>query len=147
MDIVTHEQPPDADFLLHIDLADHGLAGRREQIWVKQVGEFRFVVRSLPYFAYGIRPGDEVSTDETYIVQSVTVPSGLHLMRVAVERESAKELHDELHGILARCALTHEWRGSGYVSVALDTAEVPDEVAAWIDQVRTDGHQVHVEFG
>ena len=40
------------------------MAGAREQLWVKQVGEGRFLMRSLPFFTYGVALGDEVSTDE-----------------------------------------------------------------------------------
>lgn len=69
--IATHQQPPDADFLVHADLEPHGMAGAREQLWVMRVDERRFVMRSLPFFTYGIALADEVSTDETLTINGV----------------------------------------------------------------------------
>jgi hypothetical protein len=63
--IATHQQPPDANFLLHADLAEHGMPDAREQLWVRQLDERRFAMRSLPFFTYGIALDDEVEADST----------------------------------------------------------------------------------
>jgi hypothetical protein len=47
--IATHEPPPDADYVVHADLQSDGMAGAREQLWVKQIAERRFLMRSLPF--------------------------------------------------------------------------------------------------
>jgi hypothetical protein len=115
--IATHQQPPDADFLVHADLEPHGLAGAREQLWVKQVDERRFVMRSLPFFTYGIALGDEVSTDETLTITGVLRRSAHRLLRVAVEGDGADHFHQEFHPLLDEERLVHEWRGVGYVAI------------------------------
>jgi hypothetical protein len=38
---------------------------------VKQVGDRRFLMRSLPFFTYGIAFEDEVETDETLTITRV----------------------------------------------------------------------------
>jgi hypothetical protein len=91
--IATHQQRPDADFLVHADLEPHGMAGAREQLWVKQVDERRFVMRNLPYFTYGIALGDEVSTDEALTIDGVMRRSGHRLLRVALECDAAERFN------------------------------------------------------
>ena len=100
--IATHQQPPDADFLVHADLAPHGLSDAREQLWVKQIDERRFAMRSLPFFTYGIALGDKVSTDETLTIADVLRRSGHRLMRVTVDGGAADHFHKEFHPLPVR---------------------------------------------
>ena len=131
--IATHQQPPDAEFLVHADLEPHGLAGAREQLWVKQVDERRFVMRSLPFFTYGIALGDEVSTDETLTITGVLTRSGHRLLRVAVEGDAADDFHQEFHPLLDEERLVHEWRGLGYVAIDLPPERDLSRLTEWID--------------
>jgi hypothetical protein len=131
--IATHQQPPDADFLVHADLEPHGMAGKREQLWVKQVDERRFVMRSLPFFTYGIALADEVTTDETLTINGVARRSGHRLLRVAVERDAAERFHEEFHPFLDRERLVHEWRGLGYVAIDLPPRCDLSRLTDWLD--------------
>lgn len=128
--IATHEAPPYADFLVGVDLGEHGMPGRGEQLWCKQVGPTRFILRSIPFFAYGMRPGDEVETDESFMVQRVTARSGFELLRLAVETSVAREFHDRVHPLLDQLGLLHEWRGHGYVAIRLPNTELPADLTA-----------------
>jgi hypothetical protein len=131
--IATHQQPPDADFLVHADLEPHGMAGAREQLWVKQVDERRFVMRSLPYFTYGIALGDEVSTDEALTIDDVMRRSGHRLLRVAVECDAAERFNQEAHPFLDHERLLHEWRGLGYVAIDLPPRRALSRLTEWLD--------------
>lgn len=127
---VTHDPAPDSGFVIRVDLTDDGMPGRSEQLWVKQVGPTRFVLRSLPFFAYGLRPGDELETDDTYTFQRVVAVSGLHLLRVAAELHAAEQVHGRLHPLLEELALDHEWHRNGYVAIELASPSVPAELQA-----------------
>jgi hypothetical protein len=35
--VATHKPVPDANFLVRADLEPHGMAGKSEQLWVKQM--------------------------------------------------------------------------------------------------------------
>jgi hypothetical protein len=140
--IAAHEAPPDADFLVAVDLGEHGMPGRGEQLWSKQVGPTRFILRSIPFFAYGMRPGDEIETDESFMVQRVVARSGFEVLRLAVETTSARAFHDRIHPTLDRLGLLHEWRGQGYVAIRLPDTDVP----AGLTSVLTEFPQIHSEM-
>ncbi len=144
MDIATHKPAPGADYVIRVDLADHGMPGRSEQIWVEQVGSNRFVVRSLPFFSYGIRPGDTVETDSSYTVRRVIKQSGKQVLRIAVEPQAVDRIQRPLHEVLEELALPHEWHRDGYVAVELADEEIPERLTTLLDEGRG---ELHHEFG
>jgi hypothetical protein len=131
--IATHEPPPDVDFVVHADLEPHGMAGAREQLWVKRVAERRFIMRSVPFFTYGIALGDEVSTDETLTIDGVVDRSGHRVVRVAVESDHAKRFHQEFHPFLDQERLVHEWRGLGFVAIDVPPQRDVSRLTAWLE--------------
>jgi hypothetical protein len=137
--IATHQQPPDADFLIHADLEQHGMPDVREQLWVKQVAERRFVMRSLPFFTYGIALGDEVEADDTLTIRRVVRRSGHRLLRVAAESDAAEEFHQEFHPLLDDEKLIHGWRGLGYVAVDLPPDRDLRRLTEWLESRLTAG--------
>jgi hypothetical protein len=137
--IATHQQPPDANFLLHADLAEHGMPDAREQLWARQLDERRFAMRSLPFFTYGIALHDEVETDGTFTITRVVRSSGHRLLRVAVDRESAESFHGEFHPMLEAAELLHEWNGLGYVAVDLPPGGDAAELLAWLEARAAEG--------
>jgi hypothetical protein len=145
-EIATHQQPPDADFLIHANLEPHGMSGAREQLWVKQVGERRFVMRSLPFFTYGVALGDEIETDAEYLLSRVVRRSGHRLLRVAVERDAAADFHAEFHNLLEDERLLHEWRGLGYVAIDLPPQRDLARLTQWLDP-RLEAATLHYEDG
>jgi hypothetical protein len=82
-DIATHEEPVrrnDANFLIFADLARHGMTGRWEQLWARQITENEFRLCCIPFFTYGLALGDRVTTkasgDKKYVIQSTVAASG-----------------------------------------------------------------------
>jgi hypothetical protein len=144
-DIATHDPAPDSDFVIRVDLAGHGMPGRREQLWAKQVAPTRFVLRSIPFFAYGIRPGDEVETDEGFSVQRVVHSSGNQVLRVAVSPAGAGAIQAELHSLLEHLGLSHEWHREGYVAIKLPSDAIPHSLLSYIEPRAHDG-QLHFEL-
>jgi hypothetical protein len=109
------------------------MPGTREQLWVKQLDDLRFVMRSLPFFTYGIAFDDEVETDATLTVTRVLRRSGHRLVRVAVERDAAEQFHAEFHPFLDGERLVHEWRGLGYVVIDLPPHGDLSRLTKWLD--------------
>ncbi len=126
-------------------MAEHGMPRRREQIWAKQVGPVRFLVRSLPFFRYGIRPGDEVETDENYTVQRVVTRSGRELLRVAATPQVTDEVLVALHRLLEELELIHEWHRNGYVAIELADRAIPEALESFLHS-RMSQHQLRFEF-
>ena len=119
--IATHAAPISrANFLIHVDLSDHGMPGKTEQLWAWQLSPTEFEVASLPFFPYGIALGDRVQTHQNgqagYVVERVISRSGRRLLRVGI---TDPELHELLHRELARSGLKFEWHGADYAAVDL----------------------------
>jgi hypothetical protein len=131
--IATHDPPAEADFVIHADLQSHGMPGRREQLWVKQLAESRFLMRSLPFFTYGIALGDEVSTDETLTIDGVLQRSGHRLIRVAVQSAGTQEFHDQFHPFLDKHRLLHEWLNFGFVAIDLPPGRDVSPLMQWLE--------------
>ena len=111
-----------ANFLIHVDLSQAGMAGRWEQLWALRLGGNKFEICCLPFFTYGIALGDTVETqvysENGHIVSKVIRKSGHQLLRVALsKRDDLDELHEIIHSKLVETGHLHEWHASGYLSV------------------------------
>lgn len=138
-EIATHDPPRGADFVVGVDLADHGMPGRREQLWAEQLGPTRFCLRSLPFFPYGLRPGDEVETTEDFTVVRVVRSSGRQVLRVAAASDSDDALHRGLHPLLGQLGLAHEWHRQGYVAIDLPSRSLPSALLSYLEAQATAG--------
>lgn len=133
MKIATHANPvrrPTPSFMLRASLADIEGEDNYEQLWTKRVGEDRFEVCCIPFFAYDLALGDVVRADaETrYVIQSVERRSGNGVVRVAVKRrEDVEAMHLRLHDLLGKLEYLHEWFAPGYVAVSLEPGRSHDE--------------------
>ncbi|MBY5162878.1 DUF4265 domain-containing protein [Salsipaludibacter albus] len=102
------------------------MPGRREQLWVQDLGQRHFRLQSIPFFVYGIGPGDEFVLDEAGHVVECDRHGQKHVVRVAFDRDVANDVHEPLHGQLGDLDLAHEWHGSGYVAMSLDQRALPE---------------------
>lgn len=62
-DIVIHENPvwrDRANCILQADLTGHGLPGRFEQVWARDLRNGTYELCCLPFFTYGFALGDVV---------------------------------------------------------------------------------------
>jgi hypothetical protein len=140
--IAVHKAPLGrANCLIHVDLADHGMAGRREQLWAWRLGPTAFEVSSIPFFPYGIALGDVVQTRGNaapqLVVQSVTNRSGHRVLRLGITSYKVNpELHELLHRELLRSGLKFEWHGAEYAAVDLPGSESGSELIAYLEPLR-----------
>jgi len=130
--VATHDTPAKlqcADHLVRIDLEDHGMPGRFEQLWARKLDGRNFEICCVPFFAYDIALGDIVETDNEFTVRRVVDKSGHKVIRVAVVNEgAAQKLHPILHEWVESTRLLYEWHGAGYLAI-----DVPEERAQSID--------------
>jgi hypothetical protein len=68
-----------ASFVLGAPLREEG---RAEQLWARQVTDWRFEICCIPFFVYDIALGDIVETDAQYDVVRVVERSGRFVFRV-----------------------------------------------------------------
>ena len=138
---VTHEPPGDADFVLQVDLSVHGdMPGRSEQVWARRLGDTQFELRSIPFFADAMAPGDVLNTTGRYEIVSVERGSN-QVLRIAVPRAMAEDFHERLHGAIVTTGLNHEWNGAGYVAVLLPTTQIPTSLHSLLKELEPSGLQ------
>lgn len=138
--VAAHSAPvwrSKADFLIHADLSEAGMAGRWEQLWASRVGGNRFEVCCLPFFTYGMALGDTVETqlrpEDQHIVSKVVQKSGRQLLRAALSKqEDLDTLHEAIHRKLVEMGCLHEWHASGYLSVDISSQSQADELVAFL---------------
>ena len=76
-DPVWREQ---SNFIINATVPGEG--DRVEQLWVRQVDDYRFELCCIPFFLYDVALGDVVETDVDYRLSGVLVPSGRFVFRV-----------------------------------------------------------------
>jgi hypothetical protein len=141
--VVTHPDPvwrSQANFIKMADLADAGLPGSFEQLWLTDLGEDRYRLCCLPFLAYGYSLGDVIQTKEQggrVVLGDVVEKSGRGLIRILIHSHGPDHaaLHDEL--VAAGC-LT-EWRNDGFVSVDLERGAIPDTLMAAMTKLHEAG--------
>ena len=128
------ERPEGADALLRADLTEHGLDGEVEHLWGRQVADHRYVLCSVPLFAYGMTCGDEVQVDNDRLIKSVTQRSGNLTLRMSTDDELSGELRERVAPLLEQLGLPHEWQGDGYVAILVDESGMPGEIFDLLDE-------------
>ncbi len=115
-----------ADFLLRVDLTDHGAPGHFEQLWAKQIGALQFQIASIPYLTYGISLGDIVETDDLYDYIRVLVRSGRRVLRISIANVALLEpMRRRIQKWIDGSGLLHEWLNGNYVAIDYPSENEP----------------------
>jgi Domain of unknown function (DUF4265) len=140
-DIATHEDPAwmqQANFIIVADLGAHGMQGRLEQMWAKQLGETEFILCCIPFFTYGMALGDRVFTssreDRRYIIEEVRGRSGRRVSRLWL-KDVDEAGRVEVKAYISEQRLLSEWYSINLL--ALDIPEVPEvaeEIRSFLQQ-------------
>lgn len=80
----VHQEPvwrARSNFIIAADILSGGDT-KTEQLWARQIDQYRFEICCIPFFVYDLALGDVVETDANYIVQRVAEPSGRYVFRV-----------------------------------------------------------------
>ena len=85
-----------SDFIINAVLPGEG--DRIEQLWVRQVGDYRFQLCCVPFFLFDVALGDVVETDIDYRFSRVVEASGRFVFRVwfGESFHPRQEIADEL---------------------------------------------------
>ena len=113
-----------SDFIVNAPLAEEG---RFEQLWVRQVSDYRFELCCIPFFLYDVALGDVVETDIDYRLRRVVEPSGRFVFRVwfGESFHPRQEIADEMVSLGALV----EWSSLNMFAVDAADAEHAQRVA------------------
>jgi hypothetical protein len=140
--VVTHDDPAGrarSNYIAMADLGDHGVPGRYEQLWMRDLGEGRFELCCLPFFTYGYSLGDVIGSKTSSageVLGRVLQPSGHGLLRLSLHAHGPD--HELVHAAIERSERPSEWRGDGYVSVDIDDT-IPAVIGEVIDRLAPGG--------
>jgi uncharacterized protein DUF4265 len=143
--VAVHNQPVwrgRSDFIINAELAEEG---RFEQLFVRQLGENRFEVCCIPFFAYDIALGDVVLTvpkdDCKYMVDRVVEPSGRYVLRVWFGDSSYPR--DEVSDTVQELGSVIEWSSRNLLAIDAVDAEHAQRVADFLAECEEAGKLVY----
>jgi Domain of unknown function (DUF4265) len=123
VDFAVHDEPvwrDKANFLILADLAEHGMPGRWEQLWTRQIANNKFELCCLPYFTYGLALGDVVNTKPRRgmndVLARVLKRSGRHLLRLWLKNGNALG-KEYIYAYIAENRPLHEWSSEHLVAI------------------------------
>jgi Domain of unknown function (DUF4265) len=100
-DIATHAIPADPErtnFIVRLDLTEHGMPGKYEQMWTRTDDHRLFELCCIPFFLYGQSLGDILVIDTKTGAHAVHAKSGHHTIRIVfLDDEAAHTRHAALH--------------------------------------------------
>ncbi len=111
-----------------------------EVLWAVPVGESRFAIRNVPFYAYGLNWGDVVRAvaydgDEDPVVERVESESGHQTVRVFMDDEVAETKSVGMLESLERFNATYERHSGGFIAIDIppdgDFDGVFDQLEAW----------------
>lgn len=152
-EIATHQAPVwkgKANYLIHVDLADHGLKGRMEQLWARQIANDEFELCCVPFFTYGFALGDILATrrsnDMDHIVSHVVRQSGRRLVRLWLKYASSAGT-ESVYEYLIKAAAFHEWSSEYLVAIDISPVESrdPERLLAFLEEGRR--NNIEIEWG
>ncbi len=130
-DWVVHENPAwreKADFIIGVELDADDAASpqRREQLWSTRMGDDRFQVCCIPFFAYNINLGDEVETwtqgERRYEVRRVVKDSGRYTFRVWFGDSHDRTIRDEITREAKHSGWLLEWYSEKILAISAEPA-------------------------
>jgi hypothetical protein len=71
-----------SNFVFRVPIEGEGEERHWEQLWWDRLGDARFVLCCIPFFAYGLSLGDEVVVDHNRRILAISNPSGQWTYRV-----------------------------------------------------------------
>ena len=140
-DIATHEDPvwmAQANFIIVADLGDHGMRGRLEQLWARQLSAVEFMICCIPFFTHGIALGDRVLTslreERRYIIEDVQERSGRRVSRLWL-KDVDESGRAEIRDFINEQHLLSEWYSRNLLALDIpEDPEVTEKVRSFLQQ-------------
>lgn len=133
--VAVHENPAwreKSDFIIRIYLEENEGRNEWEQLWVKRVGDRRFSICCIPFFAYNLALGDEVETDGNYVVQGVVKPSGQFTFRVWFGDSNNPGVKDEVLQQLEVMSVLFEWSSANLLAISARDSDQAQQLVDYL---------------
>lgn len=141
-----HEHPvwkERANFIIAADIAEEENKREWEQLWARQIRDFRFEICCIPFFVYDISLGDEVETDENYVIRRVLKASGHSTFRVWFGEASKEEVREKIIQKIQQSGCEHEWSSENLLAISAPTIELFEDVLDFLCEQQKLGHLMY----
>ncbi|MDX2030388.1 MAG: DUF4265 domain-containing protein [Blastocatellia bacterium] len=145
-DRVVHQNPiwrDKADFIIAAYLGKKDDRNEWEQLWALRVGEGRFLICCIPFFASDLALGDEVETDADHTVLRVVVPSGQETFRVWFGDSTCPGIREEVVRHMESQTVAVEWSSENLLALSASNEEQAQSVADYLHSRQVAGHLLY----
>jgi hypothetical protein len=142
----VHQNPiwrDKADFIIAAYLGKKDGRNEWEQLWALRVGERRFFICCIPFFASDLALGDEVETDADHTVLRVVVPSGQETFRVWFGDSTCPGIREEVVRHMESQAVGVEWSSENLLALSASNEEQAQKVADYLHSRQVAGHLLY----
>jgi Domain of unknown function (DUF4265) len=135
-----------ANFIISADISDYPNKQEWEQLWARQINEYLFEICCIPFFVYDLALGDEVETDENYIMCHVVKPSGHYTYRAWFGESEDLSVCDKVITMLRKQHCAFEWSSKNLLAIDTAMDDVARAIADFLSELEREG-QLQFETG
>lgn len=131
----THENPvwrDKANFIIAVYLGEKDGRSEWEQLWARRLDDRRFSICCIPFFAFDLALGDEVETDESYVLTRVVKSSENYTFRVWFGNSKKPEIRKEVEAHCTGLGVPTEWSSANLLAVSAAGAGQAQQVADYL---------------
>lgn len=144
--VAVHKTPvwsDKANFIIRAYLEEKNGRNEWEQLWVLRLDERRFSICCIPFFAFDLALGDEVETDENYVVRQVVKSSGQYTFRVWFGNATDPNIKDEVLEKMNTLSVLIEWSSDNLLAISAIDAIHAQQVADYLHAQQSIGSLIY----
>lgn len=141
----VHENPiwrERSDFIIVAYLGSKDGNNEWEQLWVLRLDDRNFSLCCIPFFVYDLSLGDEVETDENYVVQRVLKTSDQYTFRIWFGGSAYATIRNEVLQEIKRLSIWFEWSSNNLLAISVN-ADRAQNVANYLHAQQNTGKLIY----
>lgn len=142
----SHENPVwqnKANFIIAAHLGEKDGQNEWEQIWAHRLDNTKFYICCIPFFSFDLALGDEVETNDNYVIQRVIKPSGQYTFRVWFGNSFNPLIKDIVIQDVRQLNVEIEWSSENLLAVSASDAIQAQKLAAYLYSKQNMGELVY----
>jgi hypothetical protein len=143
--IIQHLNPiwaEKANFVIMANLDDSNNEIEKEQLWAQQISANKFEICCIPFFVYSLSLGDEVETDENFVISKITKASGQYTFRIWAEN-TPKEVRLTITNYLTENNYLYEWYSENLFSISAKEKISAQSLLDYLAEQERNGYLVY----